>query len=110
MLPQDRNSLRFGWDVTSRQWVTERVARRTPALSTPSGHVRWRPVRHDVAIEASDITLMSGRLSGVRTRDPNARRAHCAPSTGSLGWAFGCNTAVPLARWRCEGRSWRARR
>ena len=51
----------------------------------------------DVAIEASDITLMSGRLDGV-VRSIELSRQTLRTIHQNLGWAFGYNTAaIPLA-------------
>lgn len=51
----------------------------------------------DVAIEASDITLMSGRLDGV-VQAIELSRQTLRTIYQNLGWAFGYNTAaIPLA-------------
>ncbi len=51
----------------------------------------------DVAIESSDITLMSGDLQGVVTSIQLARQT-LRTIYQNLGWAFGYNTAaIPLA-------------
>jgi cation-transporting ATPase V len=51
----------------------------------------------DVAIESSDITLMSGDLAGVVTAIRLSRRT-LRVIFQNLGWAFGYNTAaIPLA-------------
>src|SRR4029077_10239800 len=51
----------------------------------------------DVAIEASDITLLSPDLGGVATALQLARRTY-ATILQNLGWAFGYNlAAIPLA-------------
>ncbi|ORW51620.1 metal-transporting ATPase [Mycobacterium paraense] len=51
----------------------------------------------DVAIEASDITLMSGRLDGVVDAIELSRQT-LRTIYQNLGWAFGYNTAaIPLA-------------
>jgi copper-transporting P-type ATPase V len=51
----------------------------------------------DVAIEASDITLMSGQLSGV-VRAIHLSRRTLRTIYENLGWAFGYNVAaIPLA-------------
>ncbi len=51
----------------------------------------------DVAIESSDITLLSGELQGVVTALVLSRRTLRAIYQ-NLGWAFGYNTAaIPLA-------------
>ena len=51
----------------------------------------------DVAIEASDITLMSGQLDGV-VRSIQLSRQTLRTIYQNLGWAFGYNTAaIPLA-------------
>lgn len=51
----------------------------------------------DVAIEASDITLMSDRLDGV-VRSIQLSRQTLRTIHQNLGWAFGYNTAaIPLA-------------
>nr|WP_156770757.1 copper-translocating P-type ATPase [Mycobacterium gordonae] len=51
----------------------------------------------DVAIEASDITLMSGRLDGVVLAIGLSRQT-LRTINQNLGWAFGYNTAaIPLA-------------
>ncbi|BDE17190.1 putative copper-exporting P-type ATPase V [Mycobacterium kiyosense] len=51
----------------------------------------------DVAIEASDITLMSGQLDGV-VRSIQLSRQTLRTIHQNLGWAFGYNTAaIPLA-------------
>ncbi|WP_117422504.1 copper-translocating P-type ATPase [Mycobacterium marinum] len=51
----------------------------------------------DVAIEASDITLMSGQLDGV-VRAIGLSRQTLRTIYQNLGWAFGYNTAaIPLA-------------
>ncbi|WP_109535714.1 copper-translocating P-type ATPase [Mycolicibacter sinensis] len=51
----------------------------------------------DVAIEASDITLMSGRLDGV-VQAIQLSRQTLRTIHQNLGWAFGYNTAaIPLA-------------
>jgi copper-transporting P-type ATPase V len=51
----------------------------------------------DVAIEASDITLMSGRLEGV-VQSIQLSRQTLRTIHQNLGWAFGYNTAaIPLA-------------
>ncbi len=51
----------------------------------------------DVAIEASDITLMSGRLDGV-VRSIQLSRQTLRTIHQNLGWAFGYNSAaIPLA-------------
>jgi cation-transporting ATPase V len=51
----------------------------------------------DVAIEASDITLLSADLEGVATAIGLSQRTH-QTILENLGWAFGYNTAaLPLA-------------
>jgi cation-transporting ATPase V len=51
----------------------------------------------DVAIESSDITLLSGDLDGVATAIRLSRRTF-RTILQNLGWAFGYNTAaIPLA-------------
>jgi P-type E1-E2 ATPase len=51
----------------------------------------------DVAIQASDLTLMGGDLSGVATAIGLSRRTY-KTILQNLGWAFGYNTtAIPLA-------------
>ena len=51
----------------------------------------------DVAIQASDLTLMSGDLAGVATAIGLSRRTY-RTILQNLGWAFGYNTdAIPLA-------------
>jgi len=51
----------------------------------------------DVAIEASDITLMSARLDGV-VQSIQLSRQTLRTIYQNLGWAFGYNTAaIPLA-------------
>ena len=51
----------------------------------------------DVAIEASDLTLLRGDLDGVATAIQLPRRTH-RTTVQNLGWAFGYNTAaIPLA-------------
>ena len=51
----------------------------------------------DVAIEASDITLLSPDLNGVATALQLSRRTY-ATILQNLGWAFGYNlAAIPLA-------------
>jgi P-type E1-E2 ATPase len=51
----------------------------------------------DVAIQASDLTLMRGDLSGVATAIGLSRRTY-RTILQNLGWAFGYNTAaIPLA-------------
>jgi copper-transporting P-type ATPase V len=51
----------------------------------------------DVAIQASDLTLMGGDLSGVATAIGLSRRTY-RTILQNLGWAFGYNTAaIPLA-------------
>jgi copper-transporting P-type ATPase V len=51
----------------------------------------------DIAVEASDITLMSGRLDGV-VRSIQLSRQTLRTIHQNLGWAFGYNTAaIPLA-------------
>ncbi|MGH3666399.1 MAG: heavy metal translocating P-type ATPase, partial [Egibacteraceae bacterium] len=51
----------------------------------------------DVAIESSDLTLMSGDLDGVLTAIQLSRRTY-RTILQNLGWAFGYNTAaIPLA-------------
>jgi cation-transporting ATPase V/Cu+-exporting ATPase len=51
----------------------------------------------DVAIQASDLTLMRGDLSGVATAIRLSRRTY-RTILQNLGWAFGYNTAaIPLA-------------
>ena len=51
----------------------------------------------DVAIESSDLTLISGRLEGVVTAIRLSRRTF-RTILQNLGWAFGYNTAaIPLA-------------
>ena len=51
----------------------------------------------DVAIEASDITLMSGQLDGV-VRAIHLSRRTLRTIYQNLGWAFGYNVAaIPLA-------------
>ncbi|MGH2752993.1 MAG: hypothetical protein ACRDLB_01040, partial [Actinomycetota bacterium] len=51
----------------------------------------------DVAIESSDITLMSGDLQGVVTSIELARQT-LRTIYQNLGWAFGYNVAaIPLA-------------
>ncbi|HEY2666453.1 MAG TPA: heavy metal translocating P-type ATPase, partial [Actinomycetota bacterium] len=51
----------------------------------------------DVAIEASDITLLSPELGGVATALQLSRRTY-ATILQNLGWAFGYNlAAIPLA-------------
>ncbi|KBV42315.1 hypothetical protein BA63_00721 [Mycobacterium tuberculosis NRITLD38] len=49
----------------------------------------------DVAIEASDITLMSGRLDGV-VRAIELSRQTLRTIYQNLGWAFGYNTAAAI--------------
>src|SRR5258707_3055048 len=51
----------------------------------------------DVAIQASDLTLMRGDLSGVPTAIRLSRRTY-RTILQNLGWAFAYNTAlIPLA-------------
>jgi len=51
----------------------------------------------DIAIEASDITLMSGRLDGV-VQSIRLSRQTLSTIHQNLWWAFGYNTAaIPLA-------------
>jgi copper-transporting P-type ATPase V len=51
----------------------------------------------DVAIEASDLTLISGDLAGVATAIELSRRTY-RTIVQNLGWAFGYNVAaIPLA-------------
>jgi len=51
----------------------------------------------DVAIQASDLTLMRGELSGVPTAIRLSQRTY-QTILQNLGWAFGYNTAaIPLA-------------
>ncbi|MDP8931135.1 MAG: heavy metal translocating P-type ATPase [Actinomycetota bacterium] len=51
----------------------------------------------DVAIESSDLTLMSGDIDGVVTAIELSRRTY-RTILQNLGWAFGYNTAaIPLA-------------
>jgi cation-transporting ATPase V/Cu+-exporting ATPase len=51
----------------------------------------------DVAIEASDLTLLRGDLAGVATAIQLSRRTY-RTIVQNLGWAFGYNTAaIPLA-------------
>jgi copper-transporting P-type ATPase V len=51
----------------------------------------------DVAIESSDITLMSGQLDGVVHAIQLSRKT-LRTIYQNLGWAFGYNTAaIPLA-------------
>jgi cation-transporting ATPase V/Cu+-exporting ATPase len=51
----------------------------------------------DVAIEASDLTLLRGDLDGVATAIELSRRTY-RTIVQNLGWAFGYNTAaIPLA-------------
>jgi cation-transporting ATPase V len=51
----------------------------------------------DVAIEASDLTLMRGDLAGVATAIQLSRRTY-RTIVQNLGWAFGYNVAaIPLA-------------
>jgi copper-transporting P-type ATPase V len=51
----------------------------------------------DVAIEASDLTLLRGDLAGVATAIQLARRTY-RTIVQNLGWAFGYNVAaIPLA-------------
>jgi cation-transporting ATPase V/Cu+-exporting ATPase len=51
----------------------------------------------DVAIEASDLTLIRGHLSGVATAIELSRRTY-RTIVQNLGWAFGYNVAaIPLA-------------
>ena len=51
----------------------------------------------DVAIESSDITLLSGNLDGVATAIRLSRRTY-RTILQNLGWAFGYNlAAIPLA-------------
>ncbi len=51
----------------------------------------------DVAIEASDLTLLGGDLVGVATAIQLSRRTY-GTIVQNLGWAFGYNTAaIPLA-------------
>jgi P-type E1-E2 ATPase len=51
----------------------------------------------DVAIESSDLTLMSGDIAGVVTALELSRRT-LRTSHQNLGWAFGYNlAAIPLA-------------
>jgi copper-transporting P-type ATPase V len=51
----------------------------------------------DVAIQASDLTLMRGDLAGIPTAITLARRTH-RTIWQNLAWAFGYNTlAIPLA-------------
>ena len=51
----------------------------------------------DVAIEASDLTLVSGDLNAARKRSASAA-APFGRSKQNLGWAFGYNlAALPLA-------------
>jgi P-type E1-E2 ATPase len=76
----------------------------------------------DVAIEASDLTLLGGDLDGVATAIELSRRTY-RTIMQNLAWAFGYNTAaIPLAaagllnpvvaglRWRCPASaSWATR-
>ena len=51
----------------------------------------------DVAIEASDLTLLRGDLDGVATAIALSRRTYRTIAQ-NLGWAFGYNVAaIPLA-------------
>jgi copper-transporting P-type ATPase V len=51
----------------------------------------------DVAIEASDLTLLGGDLAGVATAIELSRRTY-RTIVQNLGWAFGYNVAaIPLA-------------
>jgi copper-transporting P-type ATPase V len=51
----------------------------------------------DVAIEASDLTLILGDLAGVATAVELSRRTY-RTIVQNLGWAFGYNVAaIPLA-------------
>ena len=51
----------------------------------------------DVAIEASDLTLIRGHLAGVATAIELSRRTY-RTIVQNLGWAFGYNVAaIPLA-------------
>jgi P-type E1-E2 ATPase len=51
----------------------------------------------DVAIESSDLTLISGDLGGVATAIRLSRRTY-RTILQNLGWAFGYNVlAIPLA-------------
>ena len=53
--------------------------------------------RTDVAIEASDLTLISGDIAGVVTALALSRRT-LRTIHQNLAWAFGYNlTAIPLA-------------
>ena len=52
----------------------------------------------DVAIEASDLTLVSGDLRGARRTPSGSRARRCARSSRTSAWAFGYNVAaIPLA-------------
>ena len=52
----------------------------------------------DVAIEASDLTLVSRRPARRRRRDPALSRATLRTIKQNLAWAFGYNVAaIPLA-------------
>ena len=52
----------------------------------------------DVAIEATDLTLVRGDLRAVRRRDPACRAAPWRTIKGNLFWAFAYNVAaIPLA-------------
>ncbi|MGI5508800.1 hypothetical protein [Streptomyces sp. CA-106131] len=57
----------------------------------------------DVAIAASDITLVGGDLRGIVSAIALSRRTVTTMKQG-LGWAFGYNLLlVPVAAGRCTG-------
>ncbi len=60
----------------------------------------------DVAIEAADVTLMSGDLSGV-VRSIRLSRATMNTIRQNLGWAFGYNVAlIPIAMGVLANANW----
>ena len=64
----------------------------------------------DVAIEASDLTLVSGDLRAAVDAIRLSRKT-LRTIKGNLFWAFAYNVAaIPLARPDCSARSWRPRR
>lgn len=70
-----------------------------------AGRPRYRDRDRDVAIESSDITLISGDLEGVATAIRLSRRTF-RTIVQNLFWAFGYDAAaIPLAAAGCSAQS-----